>query len=92
MQVSLKLKELPFEGDPDRYSLRGTFEPGYGAVEHGERVVPTFLHDGHSVFQSLAITEYIEEVWPEPRLLPENPRERAYARALALMRSPMRIR
>jgi maleylacetoacetate isomerase len=48
-------------------------------------VVPTFIHDGHSVFQSLAIIEYLEEIRPEPRLIPQDPRERAYARSLALM-------
>jgi maleylpyruvate isomerase len=84
VRVALKLKELPFEEIPIDILSGEQFEPGYEAV-NAERVVPTFLHDGHSVFQSLAIIEYIEEVWPEPRLLPENPRERAYARALALM-------
>jgi maleylacetoacetate isomerase len=36
------------------------------------------------VFQSLAIIEYLEELQPEPRLLPKDPRGRAYARSLAL--------
>jgi len=52
---------------------------------NAERVVPTFIHDGHSVFQSLAIIEYLEDIKPEPRLMPQDPRERAYARSLALM-------
>ncbi len=37
------------------------------------------------MFQSLAIIEYLDNVKPEPRLLPQDPRERAYARSLALM-------
>jgi maleylpyruvate isomerase len=48
-------------------------------------VVPTFIHDGHSIFQSLAIIEYLDDIQAEPRLLPQDPRERAYARSLALM-------
>ena len=50
-----------------------------------ERVVPTFIHDGQTLFQSLAIIEYLDEIQPKPRLLPEDARERAYARSLALM-------
>ena len=47
--------------------------------------MPTFIHDGHSIFQSLAIIEYLDDIQPEPRLLPEDAKERAYARSLALM-------
>jgi len=36
------------------------------------------------LFQSLALIEYVEGLKPEPRLIPQDPRERAYARSLAL--------
>jgi glutathione S-transferase len=39
----------------------------------------------HSVFQLLAIIEYLDDIQPKPRLIPEDARERAYARSLALM-------
>jgi maleylacetoacetate isomerase len=84
VRVALKLKGLPFEEIPIDILSGEQFKPGYEAV-NAERVVPTFIHDGHSVFQSLAIIEYMDDVWPEPRLMPDNPRERAYARSLALM-------
>jgi maleylpyruvate isomerase len=80
----LKLKGLPFEEIPIDILSGEQFKPGYEAV-NAERVVPTFIHDGHSVFQSLAIIEYLEEIQPEPRLIPQDPKERAYARSLALM-------
>jgi maleylpyruvate isomerase len=38
-----------------------------------------------SLAQSLAIIEYINEIHPEPPLLPSNPRDRALARSIALM-------
>jgi maleylpyruvate isomerase len=47
--------------------------------------VPTFIHDGHSIFQSLAIIEYLDDIHPEPRLIPNDAKERAYARSLALV-------
>jgi len=84
VRVALRLKNLPFEEIPIDILSGQQFEPGYAAV-NAERVVPTFVHDGHSVFQSLAIIEYIDDITPEPRLLPQDPKERAYARALALV-------
>jgi maleylacetoacetate isomerase len=84
VRVALKLKGLPFEETPIDILSGEQFKPGYEAV-NAERVVPTFIHDGHSVFQSLAIMEYIDDIQPTPRLLPEDAKERAYARSLALM-------
>src|ERR1700741_2205587 len=84
VRVALKLKGLAFEEIPVDILAGEQFKPGYEAV-NAERVVPTFIHDGHTLFQSLAIIEYLEEIQPEPPLLPPDPRERAYARSLALI-------
>jgi maleylacetoacetate isomerase len=84
VRVALRLKGLPFEEIPIDILTGEQFEPGYEAV-NAERVVPTFVHDGHSVFQSLAIIEYLDEIQPEPRLIPDDAKERAYARSLALI-------
>ena len=84
LRVALKLKGLPFEEIPIDILTGEQFEQGYAAV-NPERVVPTFIHDGHSLFQSLAIIEYLDDIQPEPRLLPQDAKERAYARSLALM-------
>src|SRR6267154_4198551 len=84
VRVALKLKGLPFEEIPIDILSGEQFEPDYAAV-NAERVVPTFIHDGHSVFQSLAIIEYLDELQPAPQLIPQDAKERAYARSLALM-------
>lgn len=84
IRVALKLKGLPFEETPIDILSGEQFKPGYDAV-NAERVVPTFISDGHSIFQSLAIIEYLDDIQPKPRLIPEDARERAYARSLALM-------
>jgi maleylpyruvate isomerase len=84
VRVALKLKGMPFEETAIDILSGEQFKPDYEAV-NAERVVPTFIHDGHSVFQSLAIIEYLEDIQPEPRLIPRDPRDRAYARSLALM-------
>ena len=84
VRVALKLKGLPFEETPIDILTGEQFESGYAAV-NPERVVPTFIHNGRSLFQSLAIIEYLDDIQPRPRLLPEDAGERAYARSLALM-------
>jgi glutathione S-transferase len=45
---------------------------------HG--VVPTLVHDGHVIINSACINEYIDEAFPQPRLSPADPRERARMR------------
>ena len=48
-----------------------------------QELVPTLVHDGHAIGQSLAIMEYLDEVKPEPPLLPQDPAGRARVRQLA---------
>lgn len=84
VRVALALKKLPFEEiEIDILSGR-QFDAGYAEV-NAEHVVPTLVHDGHRVFQSLAIMEYLDDIHPEPRLMPDDAREKAYARSLALV-------
>jgi maleylacetoacetate isomerase len=83
VRVALRLKGLPFEEIPVDILSGEQFEPAYKAV-NAERVVPTFIHDGHSIFQSLAIIEYLDDIQPKPPLMPVDAKERAYARSLAL--------
>jgi maleylacetoacetate isomerase len=48
-------------------------------------LVPTLVHDGRAITQSLAIIEYLDEVWPDPPLLPRDALGRAHVRELALV-------
>lgn len=51
----------------------------YGGVSlYGK--VPALEHDGARLVESAVINEYLEEVFPEPRLLPREPAKRALAR------------
>jgi len=47
-------------------------------------LVPLLVDGDERVSQSLAIIEYLEEVFPLPALLPDDPADRARVRSLAL--------
>lgn len=48
-----------------------------------QELVPALIHDSHTIAQSLAIIEYLDEVQPDPRLLPTSPLARARVRQIA---------
>ena len=58
-------------------------KPEYRAINPQMRVPALRLDSGEVLTQSLAIIEYLEEIDPEPPLLPRDPVERAKVRALA---------
>ena len=51
-----------------------------------QMVIPSLVEDdGNVLYQSMAIMEYLNEVYPEPPLLPADARGRARVRALSLI-------
>jgi maleylacetoacetate isomerase len=54
----------------------------YRALNPQEQI-PTLVHDGHTITQSLAIIEYLDEIVPEPPLLPRDALGRARVRSIA---------
>lgn len=86
VRIALNLKQLPYDYVPVHLVRDGgeQLKPEYRAV-NPEAIVPTFVDDdNHTIHQSLAIIEYLEETHPEPPLLPRTPADRAYVRSLAL--------
>ena len=85
VRIALELKGLAYENRPVHLVRDGGqqhAEP-YRAL-NPQQLVPTLLHGKRVITQSLAIIEYLDEIWPDgPPLLPAIPRDRAYARALA---------
>ena len=49
-----------------------------------QALVPVVTDGGFALTQSLAIIEYIDEIHPDPPLLPSDPKARALARSFAL--------
>ncbi|PZQ50225.1 MAG: maleylacetoacetate isomerase, partial [Phenylobacterium zucineum] len=60
----------------------GHHEASYRAL-NAQALVPTLEVDGRPLTQSLAILEWLDEVSPEPALLPHTAYERAIVRGMA---------
>lgn len=80
-----ELKQLPFDTVPVHMLRDGgeQLKDAYRAV-NPDAVVPTLIDGDATLQQSLAIIEYLDEMHPEPALLPKAPADRAYVRAIAL--------
>jgi maleylacetoacetate isomerase/maleylpyruvate isomerase len=85
VRIALNLKSLPYESVP-KHLLRDGGEQkkaDYLAL-NPQGLIPALADDGFVVPQSLAICEYLEEIHPEPRLLPGSARDRAIVRGMSL--------
>ena len=84
VRIGLNLKGLP-------YRTVAVHLLKDGGQQHAEdyrqmnpqQLVPTLQHGQRHLTQSLAIVEYLDDVWPTPALLPATARERQRVRALA---------
>lgn len=57
-------------------------QPGYRDI-NPLGLVPALVHNGQTIVQSMAIIEYLEEIFPERPLLPADVVERARVRSIA---------
>ncbi|WP_298832726.1 maleylacetoacetate isomerase [uncultured Piscinibacter sp.] len=83
VRIALALKGLEYDYIPVHLTRNEQFKESYAALSPA-RLVP-LLRDGESIVtQSLAIVEYLDELHPQPPLLPGDATARARIRALAL--------
>jgi glutathione S-transferase len=79
-RVRLALAEKNLEWKSHIMTLRGDqFDPTYMKL-NPNAVVPTLLHDGNAVIESTVILHYLDEVFPDPPLMPAAPADRAKVR------------
>ena len=85
VRIALALKGLEVEQVPIHLVRQGgeNWFEDYRS-RNPQAQVPTLEVEGTPLVQSLAIVEYLEEVYPAPHLLPTDPVARAQARGIAL--------
>jgi maleylpyruvate isomerase len=85
VRIALNLKGIDYQ--PACVDLRPPASaqrtPEFLAV-NPQGLVPALQHGGTTVTQSLAIIEYLDELYPQPPFLPASPADRAHVRAMAL--------
>jgi maleylacetoacetate isomerase len=84
VRIALGLKGLSREDVYLHLEKGDQFADGYRAV-NPQMVVPTLVDGETTLFQSLAILEYLDETHPHPPLLPPDPKARAWVRGFALI-------
>lgn len=84
VRIALNIKGLT----PERVVVslpQGDMKSDWYSAVNPQQLVPAIEVDGVTVMQSMAILEYLEEVYPDPPLLPADPLSRGRVRAMAQM-------
>lgn len=86
VRIALNIKQIRYESIPIHLIQDGgkQHSTDYLAL-NPQALVPTLDENGHIVTQSLAIIDYLDEINPNPALLPTTPLMRSKTRSLALM-------
>ncbi len=85
VRIALNLKQLSYQDIAVNLIHNGgeQFTSEYLAI-NPQSLVPTLKIDDKIISQSLAIMEYLEELYPYPALLPSDAYQKAQVRAFAL--------
>jgi len=84
VRIALNLKGLPYE-QHDILLLENQQRSPEHLARNPQGLVPALEAEGQVITQSLAIVEWLDARYPEPRLIPADPDARAAAIARALV-------
>lgn len=82
VRIALNLKGADYRGVEVDLLAGEQLGEGFAAV-NAQKLVPALEVDGQVITQSLAIIDWLDGAFPVPRLIPEDPLERARTIALA---------
>ena len=79
VRIALAAKGLSWDSVYINLARFENLEPWYVEL-NPNGVVPTLVHDGRIIIESNFILEYLDDVWPEVPMRPDDPYERAQMR------------
>ncbi|MEZ5920092.1 MAG: glutathione S-transferase family protein [Parvularculaceae bacterium] len=79
--LTMKVADIPFQEDLRPFDVENEYADFFEFAPHGK--VPVLEHDGGTVFETLAILEYLAELFPGKNLWPEDRTARAQARCIS---------
>jgi maleylacetoacetate isomerase len=82
VRIALNLKVLAYQSVAINLAESEQHKAAYREI-NPQRLTPALLVDGRVLTQSLPIVEWLEEIQPEPPLLPTDPFDRQAVRAMA---------
>jgi maleylacetoacetate isomerase len=84
LAIFLNLKSVPYKSVPTSLLDGDHKNPDYVA-RNPQGFVPMLSIDGHDLTQSLAIIDYLDAQYPDPKMVSANPADRAKTLAQALL-------
>jgi maleylpyruvate isomerase len=85
VRIALNLKGIPYDTVPIHLQKEGGInrKPEFRAINPHMRLPALRLDSGDLLIQSLAIIDYLDDIHPQPALLPQDPIVKAKVRAIA---------
>jgi glutathione S-transferase len=81
VKIALAEKSLSWDGVPVRLANKEQKKPEFLKLNpYGK--IPVLVDDGQVLFESCIINEYLDEKYPDPRLMPKDPYLRGRGRVL----------
>lgn len=82
VRIGLNLKQLEWDAIPVNLRIGEQKDTSYIAA-NPQGLLPALAIKGEVLSQSLAILEYLDEMYPDPSFLPGSPIDKAHIRAIA---------
>lgn len=94
VEIALAEKGLPFEREMVAFTQSEGYAPKHPAVlaANPKKQVPVLVDGDLTLFDSTVIFEYLEDAYPEPALMPREPKARARCRLLELTADEILLR
>ena len=83
VRIALNLKGIDYDSVPINLLHGEQRAPEYRS-RNPQGFVPMLEIEGRQITQSLAIIDYLDATWPQPRMVPGDPLDRAHVLGLAL--------